>query len=223
MMQSEAGLPAGRPEASRSISRRPARAVSVDREWVMRDVGITRPALAGLLALLILPVGCAGEADGGTPAKTPYDLPDPARVDALSDTYDSVYSLAEEILQAIHDGDQQRLMQLRVGRGEFRWLVWPKLPASRPERNLPWAFVYTDLDQKSLNAMRRTVSRYQGKTLQLVRVEFKDETTDYGAYKVHRDARCVVQDETGEVTTLDLFGSVIEMNGRFKAFSYVVD
>jgi hypothetical protein len=40
---------------------------------------------------------------------------------------------------------------------------------------------------------------------------------------VYRDTRVRVRDETGKELNLDLFGSILEKNGRFKLFSYVTD
>ena len=43
------------------------------------------------------------------------------------------------------------------------------------------------------------------------------------SYKVHKEAHLVVKDEKGEQQEVRLFGSVLEMGGQFKLFSFVVD
>lgn len=192
-----------------------------------------RVSWSALLALLLCgglaacqPVGEAAESPGAAeaePAST-RELPDPPpRVTELSNTHESIFSLAQALLDRIHDNDLEGLMELRLDEAEFYWLVWPELPSSQPERNLSWDYVWRDLNQKSINSARRILSRHEGRAYQLMRVEFEDETTDYGSFRVHRDARVVVQDADGEIRQLDLFGSVIERNGRFKAFSLVTD
>jgi hypothetical protein len=179
---------------------------------------------AGLLACQ--PGG--GEADTGRaneePSAVGRELPEPPpRVTELSNTQRSIFSLAEALLDRIEANDLEGLMALRVNEAEFYWIVWPELPSSQPGRGLTWDYVWRDLNQKSINSARRVLDRYEGRTYQLMRVEFEDETTDYGSFLVHRDARVVVEDANGELRTLDLFGSVIEMNGRYKAFSLVTD
>lgn len=187
------------------------------------------------MALLLAGVGIACSPGGDEPvagsgAATELSEPEatavvaePGHVTELAGTFDSVFALAQAILERIEAADLDGLARLRVDEAEFYWLVWPELPSSQPERNLSWDYVWRDLNQKSLNSARRVIDRHGGRDYQLMRVEFADETTDYGSFRVHRDARVVVQDADGEILTLDLFGSVIEQNGRFKAFSLVTD
>jgi hypothetical protein len=119
----------------------------------------------------------------------------------------------------------EALKKLELRKEEFRLHVWPELPASRIEKNpLPFDYGWNDLHQKSTNCLRRTYAAYGGRKLTFLRIEFEDETTPYETFKVHRDARVVVRDEEkGETLRLDLFGSMMEKDGRFKLFSYVTD
>jgi hypothetical protein len=189
----------------------------------------TRQTIAALL-LAGFALGCAGErgvepANSAEPANEPATtaVAIPPKVVALEGTQESVFALAGAILAAIEADEFDALMSLRVSEAEFYHLVWPQLPSARPERNLSWDYVWRDLDQKSRNSARRTLQRHEGRPYRLIRVEFAGETTDYETYRVHRDARVVVEDASGEIRALDLFGSVIEMGGRYKAFSFVVD
>lgn len=70
--------------------------------------------------------------------------------------------------------------------------------------------------------MRRTFHRYAGKALVFLGIEFDGETTLYETFAVHRDARVRVLDEKKELK-LDLFGSILEKDGRFKLFSHLTD
>ena len=45
----------------------------------------------------------------------------------------------------------------------------------------------------------------------------------YRTYKVHRETVLDLLDEEGEEVRLALFGSILEREGEFKLFSYVVD
>lgn len=188
-----------------------------------------RPALSFAFVLglsFMLAAGCGGAVDQDaeeTPAAGREEIPIPPEVTELSNTFESVYALGEAIVAGVRAGDFETLWSYRIDESEWYHLVWPALPASQPGRNLPWEYAWRDLNQKSRNQLLQTIAAFQDQDFRLVRVEFRDETSDYGGYKVHRDARCVVERADGEIVTLDLFGSVIERRGRFKAFSYVVD
>jgi len=178
--------------------------------------------LAVASAMLMLLLAAAWQR-GANPDPGPSRAAMPSPVETLSNSSRSVYELGEAILGAIEAGDLERLVAHGVTESEWAHLGWPRLPASRPGHNVPWDYAWRDLWQKSRNSARRTLAAYRGHHLRLLRVEFAAETTDYGTYQVYRDARCVVQNESDEIVALDLFGSVIEMDGRFKAFSFVVD
>jgi hypothetical protein len=142
----------------------------------------------------------------------------------LTGTYSSPEDLARDFLDALYRKDVEALKGFALNEDEFRLHVWPELPSSRPERGVPLEYAWGDLNQKSTNSLRRTYDRYGGRKLTFIRLDFEDETTPYETFKVHRDARVVVLDEeTGKEWRLDLFGSVMEKDGRFKLFSYVTD
>lgn len=161
-------------------------------------------------------LGCNGSADESIASRnfTP-----------LSTTFDTPEALAEAFLDALYRKDVGVLKKFGLSKEEFRLHVWPELPASRLEKNpLPFDYGWNDLHQKSTNSLRRTYATYGGRKLTFINLEFEDETTTYETFKVHRDARVVVRDEErGETLRLDLFGSMMEKDGRFKLFSYVTD
>jgi hypothetical protein len=100
--------------------------------------------------------------------------------------------------------------------------VWPELPAARPQRNLPFSYVWGELREKSAGALHETLAREGGRSYQLVRVEFNGRT-DYRTYRVHREATLHVRDSEGTGHVLRLCGSFIEKDATWKVFSYVVD
>lgn len=67
------------------------------------------------------------------------------------------------------------------------------------------------------------LTEHGGRTYALEQVRFTGGTTQYQNFVVHREAELDVRDDRGEPHTFKLFGSVIEKNGGFKVFSYVVD
>lgn len=139
----------------------------------------------------------------------------------LAHAFGSADELAAAVLKAVTDADRARLLELSVSEQEFRDHVWPDLPASRPERNLPFSYVWSDLRQKSDAGLTDTLARYRGTSLRLKRVTF-ERVTPYASYRVHRAATFEVEDGR-TVTTARLCGSFLEKDGVWKVFSYVVD
>ena len=127
------------------------------------------------------------------------------------------------MLQAVGAHDVDRLRQLAITEQEFRDVVWPDLPAAEPRTNLTVDYVWQDLHRKSESDLRQTLETYGRQANQFVKLSFRGETSQYRHYLVHRDARLTVRDAGGTETTVPLFGSVFEQDGRFKVFSYVTD
>jgi len=170
------------------------------------------PWLAGgLFLLLAVATAACKAADGGEEPR-------------LSSTFESPEALARTVLEAVSKEDAGTLKSLPLTKDEFRLYVWPKLPASRPERGLPLEYVWGELNQKSRNAIATNYARYKGRKLELVAIRFKDGKTDYESFIVHRKALLRVRDpESGAEQNLELFGSVMEWKGKYKLFSYVTD
>ena len=140
----------------------------------------------------------------------------------LADTSPSPDTLARAVLDALSTGDRARLETLALSEAEFRDHVWSELPAARPERNLPLSYVWGDLHQKSSQQLSVTLRQHGGKRYELVRLTFSD-VTRYAGFRVHRKATFRVRDASGHETDVRLCGSMIEQDGAWKVFSYVVN
>lgn len=140
----------------------------------------------------------------------------------LAGTRESPRAVAEALLDAVAADDGAALQSLALSEQEFRQHVWPDLPAARPERNLPFSYVWGDLRQKSAAGLARTQSAHGGRRYRLQDVRFSGKTS-YPGYTVHRDGVLVVEGPGGQEEELRLCGSMIEQDGRWKVFSYAVD
>ena len=141
----------------------------------------------------------------------------------LSNTYPSPEALATAVLSAVERQDTTALRGLALSEEELREHVWPELPAARPERNLPFSYVWGDLHQKSDESLSRMLARHGGRRYALRLVRSAGETTRYPSYTVSRETVLQVRNEMGVETELRLFGSIIQKDGAWKVFSYVVD
>jgi hypothetical protein len=146
-----------------------------------------------------------------------------AKAAPLEYTFASPADLARAMLVALGAKDRPTLEALAVSEREFRERVWPELPSSRPERNLPVEYVWGDLFQKSQGHLRQTLGQHGGRRYVLIDIEFLGETTPYTTFDVSRKAQLRVRDERGEELVIRLFGSVLRSGSEYKIFSYVVD
>jgi hypothetical protein len=104
----------------------------------------------------------------------------------LSHTFDSPETLARAVLDALAARDEAVLAALPISATEFRQVVWPELPSSRPEVNLPVEYAWGDLSTKSCGHLVATLQKWGARRLELVSVEFRGETTTYKSFSVHR-------------------------------------
>jgi hypothetical protein len=141
----------------------------------------------------------------------------------FANAYPSPHATATAVLDALAERDVAAMRALAIDEKEFREHIWPELPASRPERNLPFSYVWGDLHQKSEAALQRTLAQHGGRRYVLSGLRFAGETTQYATYAVHRDTMLRIRDESGRESEVRLFGSTVEKDGAWKVFSYVVD
>jgi len=142
----------------------------------------------------------------------------------LSHTLHSVEDIGKNVLSAVYQKDIKSLASMSITEEEYRTCIWPQLPIGKIKE---WAkhydFIWGQHESRSNHSLRYMLSRYGGRKYNLVRVHFDGETTDYNTYKVHRDARLIVQKADGKEVMLNLFGSIVEMNGQYKIMSFNTD
>jgi hypothetical protein len=134
----------------------------------------------------------------------------------------SRHALALSVLDALARRDVETLRALALNEAEFQTHVWPGLPAARPERNLPFSYVWGDLHQKSEASLQALAAAHGGRRYELIELRFSGQPQRYPGYQIHRDPVFVVG-QNGVPAELRLTGSVIEMKGSWKVFSYAVD
>ena len=170
------------------------------------------PAVGAALTLLVV-AGVVPRAPGWSGVLGPT---------ALANTEGSPEALARRVMDAMQAGDLDRLRALALTEQEFRAHVWPALPAARPERNVPFDFVWERLEQNSEGHLRQTVAATRGAPLTLRQVRFAGPASRYGDVVVRRSTELVLAAPDGTEWVVRLFGSTIEQDGRYKVFSYVV-
>jgi hypothetical protein len=142
---------------------------------------------------------------------------------SLEHTLETPQQVAEAVLTAFAQQDAHALKSLAVDRDEFRTIVWPRLPAARPERNLTWQYVWRDLSTKSQHHASARLAAWRTSGARVVNVRFAGPVDDHGTFRIHRTTMVDVRLPDGRESTERLCGSMIEQGGRFKVFSYIVD
>jgi hypothetical protein len=159
-----------------------------------------------LLTALGLAAGC------GTSASTARTLANPSP---------SPEALAARYLDALGRDDLESMKALRLTEQEFCAYVFPELPSSRLP-NVKCDFVWSQATLNSMAGMQRMLESHRGKRYELVSVRFA-AVDDYDTYRVHKEPLVTFRDETGATHQARLFGSMLELDGQYKLFSFVVD
>jgi hypothetical protein len=142
---------------------------------------------------------------------------------SLARTHPSPHLATEGVVSALTTGDRERLRALALTEEEFLVHVWPHLPVSRPERNVPFAFVWGMLQQTGEGYLRQALVRFRGEALTVDDVSFSGRASRYGHDTVHRGSTVTLRDRIGTVHHVRLFGSMVEYRGGWKVFSYVAE
>jgi hypothetical protein len=140
----------------------------------------------------------------------------------LDGAHASPDAVAEALLDALARRDEAALRRLALAEAEFRAHIWPSLPVARPERNVPFSYVWGDLRQKSDAGLGRALATHGGRRYRLERV-LLGKTTDYAAFRSHADTRFLVSEAGGALLEIRVCGSLVEQGGLWKVFSYITD
>ncbi len=190
--------------------------------------GSVFPGVAAVLVAAVLFVCGGGRGDAPPAEKFDAVSEAPSATSPVTPSvdgilFDSPEEAARQALELVAAGDAERLSRLALSETDFREAVYPRLPASRPERNTSAEFLWGMLHQRSRHALAFTLDRHRGQRYELIAVDFVGETTDYGPFQVHRETVLTVETPDGERGTLRIFGSMLEQDGRYQIFSYVTD
>ena len=136
----------------------------------------------------------------------------------------SVEEATGRVLGSLQGKDEKMLEAMCINEQEYKTIIWPQLPVSKvPQWEAHSDFVWNQHRLRSNSGLRSVFSNHGGRKYELVAVSFKGIPEDYTAYKIHRKAMAAVIDESGVRHELPLFGSVVELNGSYKIFSYQIN
>lgn len=130
----------------------------------------------------------------------------------------SLDEMGRAVCAAIHSGRPDSLMALSLKSDEFRVILWPEFPQSRPATGLrwddAWQMLWGHLNGGSVSAVREG----EGKDYLFVSLS-KARTREYRNFRLHEGITLTARDEAGELVTFSFIRAIAERKGRFKIYS----
>lgn len=154
------------------------------------------------------------------PRPYPKELPDSVKSRVLSNSFKLQQELFDNLLEALEKKDTAALVGMMISEREFKEWLWCEFPASRPETNISSEFAWENHAYNSSKGLRLALRDFVGKKLYYVSHRFEEGEDKYQSFIIHTKTRVIVADTTGKEWEMKVFGSVVEMNGRYKLLSY---
>jgi hypothetical protein len=110
------------------------------------------------------------------------------------------------------------LMAISIDEVEFREILWPEFPQSRPATGLTWEDAWRVLSARLLNGNNSALVGNAGRPCEFVRIEV-DSVTAYRNFKLHNGVTLVTRNARGELERQGWIRSIAERKGRFKIYS----
>jgi len=110
------------------------------------------------------------------------------------------------------------LMAISIDEAEFRDILWPEFPQSRPATGLTWEDGWRVLHARLLNGNNSALVANAGRPCEFVRIEV-DSVTTYRNFKLHNRVTLVTRNARGELERQGWIRSIAERKGRFKIYS----
>jgi len=131
----------------------------------------------------------------------------------------SLSGLGRQVTRIFEHAPQlDSLMAISVDQAEFREILWPEFPQSRPATGLTWEDAWGVLNARLLNGNNSALVGYAGRPCEFVRIEV-DSVTAYKNFKLHNGVTLVTRNAQGELERQGWIRSILERKGRFKIYS----
>lgn len=132
------------------------------------------------------------------------------------DSLDSPNQIGLAVVDALNRKDIVKLNRLRVQRQEYISWIYPRFP----KNNFPPDFAWNNLNKKCNIGMKRWIETYGELNLSFVNIRFNRPTESYKGFHLLRGTVLTLQDTSGKELELNVLGSVVVKNSRYKLLSY---
>ncbi|MBM3908203.1 MAG: hypothetical protein FJ363_09035 [Gemmatimonadetes bacterium] len=132
----------------------------------------------------------------------------------------SLDDLVQSFAAAVAARDTARLRTLALAPREFIDLVYPSSPFTKPPLRQAPALVWANIQHPSGSGLRRALARLGGRPLRIRVVTCADRPERQGGNLLHANCEATFASGDGADQRGQLFGTILERDGRFKFISY---
>lgn len=198
----------------------------------LRPLTLLAPfALAAGLSLL---AACGGDDEAAEPARTPvhvdsiFPIEEEIRrfregmtpVSSLTGGMDSPEALVDTLLRRLEAADTMGVAELALSRTEFAYLYYPFTMYTAPPYELSPALVWFQQQNRSSQGLGQLLRSYAGKPLYDSGFACPDEGEAFGDGHIWHGCSVLGELPTGEKVEERIFGSILEVGGRYKFVSF---
>jgi hypothetical protein len=122
------------------------------------------------------------------------------------------------ICRAVHHQSLDSLMKLCVNSKEFREILWPEFPNSRPATGMTWDFAWMTTFSRLHGGCAQACRDYGGHVYQLISVR-ADSAMQYKNFKLYSRIKMKVKSDEGDTLEWRWMRSVAVRKGRYKIYS----
>ena len=144
-----------------------------------------------------------------------------SRAPRFEDSAASLEALGRSVLAALSLDDTATLRRLRLTETEHNLVVWPELPAARPEVNFPVDLAWTNIENRNRRGLERSLPLYRGRELRFEDVQCRGAIRTFATFSVRTDCWVAFSHAGGaEIHEAQIFKDVLVRGGGFKTFRY---
>lgn len=129
-------------------------------------------------------------------------------------------ALVRSFGEAVQRRDTAALRRMHVSRAEFAYLFFPSNPVARPPYELDPALLWFRLAGETEKGVPRLLERHGGPEFVLVGHDCAPEPELQGENRLWGPCITRFRARAGDTLALQLFGPILERDGRFKFVSY---
>ncbi|MEQ1831818.1 MAG: hypothetical protein ABL977_02100 [Candidatus Eisenbacteria bacterium] len=131
----------------------------------------------------------------------------------------SLEALGRAICGALHTDAPDSMLKLCLTPGEFRVILWPEFPQSRPATGLVWTDAWQVLNGRLVGGSTAFARDFGGHVYTFIAFERTAATKVYKNFKLHNGVVLVAKDDEGKTHRFPFIRSIAERKGRFKIYS----
>jgi hypothetical protein len=130
----------------------------------------------------------------------------------------SLDDFGRTLTRVIQHERRDSLERLCVGSEEFRDILWPEFPQSRPATGIGWGDAWFFLYTRNHKGCGLAVEDWGGQTYHFIGVTC-DSTMQYRNFKMYSKLRILVGNDNADTLKWDWVKAVVERRQRFKILS----